>query len=421
MSAALRALWTARDRPTLVLMSQVYVPDPAAVGQYMHEVAAAMSDRDVRVIAITADRGYDDPAQRYTRYEQLDGVHVVRLPWSSFGKRSVPVRLIGGSAFTSQAAAIALGLARIDAVLISTSPPMCGLAGLAVSRARNVPLHDWVMDINPDQIVATGKLGPDAAAVRGFELLNRATLARASTVITLDRFMAARLAEKYPLASAPHVLPPWPLFEPLDAEPDAGAFRREHALGDARVIMYSGNLSIVHPVDTLLEAARRLQRDPRLQFVFVGGGLGRDVIARYVEQQRLSNVRLLPYQPRERLPVSLSAADVHVVAMGEAMVGIVHPSKIYSALAAGRPILALGPRRSHIAELVREHDLGWHIEHGDVEGAVATLSHVADTARDSLRPIGARARALIRARYDKSRLLDEFCTLLGSPGVVSSR
>jgi glycosyltransferase involved in cell wall biosynthesis len=277
------------------------------------------------------------------------------------------------------------------------------------------------MDINPDQVVATGKLGPRAAAVRGFELLNRATLSGASTVITLDRFMAARLAEKYPLARAPHVLPPWSLFDPLDAEPDAGVFRREHGLGDARVIMYSGNLSIVHPVDTLLEAARRLQRYPRLQFVFIGGGLGRGAIARYVEQQRLTNVRLLPYQPLERLPMSLSAADVHVVAMGEAMVGIVHPSKIYSALAAGRPILALGPRHSHIAELVREHDLGWHIEHGDVDGAVAALTRVADTPRDSLRPIGERARALIRTRYDKSRLVDQFCTLLGGADLVAPR
>lgn len=421
MSATLRALWTARDRPTLVLLSQVYVPDPAAVGQYMHDVAAAMARRGVRVIAIAADRGYDDPAQRYTRYEQLDGVHVLRVPWSSFGKRSLPIRLVGGGVFTSQAAALALALARIDSLLISTSPPMCGLAGLAISRARGVPLHDWVMDINPDQIVATGKLAPDAAAVRSFELLNRATFARASTVITLDRFMAARLAEKYPRAQAPHVLPPWPLFEPPDVEPDVSAFRREHALGDARIIMYSGNLSPVHPIETVLDAARRLQRDPRLQFVFIGGGLGRDVIARYVEAHHLTNVRLLPYQPLERLPESLAAADVHLVAMGEAMVGIVHPSKIYSALAAGRPILALGPRRSHIAELVREHDLGWHVEHGDVEGAVAALTRAADAPRESLRAIGARARALMRERYDKSRLLDQFCALLGGVDLVASR
>ena len=98
--------------------------------------------------------------------------------------------------------------------------------------------------------------------------------------------------------------------------------------------------------------------------------------------------------------------------MGDAMVGIVHPSKIYSALAAGRPILALGPRRSHIADMVREHDLGWHVEHGDVDAAVSALTQLADAPRESLRAFGTRARTLIRERYDKSRLLDQFCALL---------
>jgi len=74
----------ARAQPTLVLFSQVYVPDPAAVGQYMHQAAAAMVQRGYRVIAFAADSGYEDPAQRFPRYERMDGVHVVRLPFSSF-------------------------------------------------------------------------------------------------------------------------------------------------------------------------------------------------------------------------------------------------------------------------------------------------------------------------------------------------
>src|SRR5688572_1715009 len=100
----------ARDKPTLVLLSQVYVPDPAAVGQYMHEVAAAMVQRGVRVIVFAADSGYDDPSQHYARYERIAGVHVLRLPLSSFGKSSLPVRLIGGGVFTCQAALLAASL-----------------------------------------------------------------------------------------------------------------------------------------------------------------------------------------------------------------------------------------------------------------------------------------------------------------------
>src|SRR5262245_45133212 len=105
---------------TLLVLSQVYVPDPASVGQHMHDVAKEMVRRGQRVIVLTADRGYDDPTVRYPRRERIDGVEIVRLPASSFGKSSIAVRMAGGSAFVAQALVIALGLPRIDRVLVST-------------------------------------------------------------------------------------------------------------------------------------------------------------------------------------------------------------------------------------------------------------------------------------------------------------
>jgi len=412
----LRGLWDdvrAASSPTLLLISQVYVPDPAAVGQYMHEVAVAMVTRGHRVVVLASDAGYEDPTQRYPRYERLDGVQIVRLPLSSFGKRSLGGRLVGGGIFTCEAALLAACLPRIDHVLVSTSPPMCALAGISVSRLRRVPLSFWAMDINPDQIVTTGRMGPNALPVRSFEWMNRQTLTHAHNVITLDPFMAERLNRKVPIADKLRVLPPWPLFAPDAGSPHAGQrFRAEHGFGDKRVVMYSGNLSPVHPVDTLLSAARELRRDPRLLFVFIGGGLERKTIERYVAEHALDNVRLLPYQPLSRLNESLSAADVHLVSMGQAMVGIVHPSKIYSAMAVGRPIFALGPRRSHIAELVHQHELGWHIEHDDVAGAIRTLQEIAELEHPQLADLGARARAAVSDRYSKSQLLDQFCNWL---------
>jgi glycosyltransferase involved in cell wall biosynthesis len=290
---------------------------------------------------------------------------------------------------------------------------MAACAGLSVSQLRRAPLSFWAMDINPDQILSTGRLTQDARAVRGLEWLNRHTLERAHTVITLDPFMAERLRAKAAIDDKLHVLPPWPLFAMGTHDPLAGQrFRAAHGFADKRIVMYSGNLSPVHPVDTLLRAATALRDDPRLAFVFVGGGLERDAIVRYTREHALSNVRLLPYQPLAGLPESLAAADLHLVAMGEAMVGIVHPSKIYSAMAAGRPIFALGPRRSHIAELVHDHALGWHVEHGDVAGALLALRNFADSAPAELAALGERARNVVHEHYGQAERLDQFCALL---------
>lgn len=404
------------DAPTFVLISQVYVPDPAAVGQYMHQAAAALAERGLRVIVFTADRGYEDPAQAYLQYELRDGVQIVRLPWSSFGKNNLRNRLVGGGIFTAEATLLAAALPRIDHVLISTSPPMVGAAGVALARTRKTKLSVWVMDINPDQIVASGRMSESALPVRALDWLNRQTLRHAKHVVTLDSVMAERLHHNCPGIAHVEVLPPWPLFSVDALDPQAGtSFRRTHGLQDKRVVMYSGNLSPLHPIDTLLHAARALRGDPRLVFVFVGGGAARPALERYVIEHRLANVLMLPYQPLSTLHDSLSAADLHLVSMGEDMVGVVHPSKIYSTMAVGRPVLALGPARSHIAVLVKTHQLGWHIEHGDVTGAIAALEQFAAADQAHLITLGARAHAAIAEHFDPSRLVDRFCRIVQQP------
>ena len=150
--------------------------------------------------------------------------------------------------------------------------------------------------------------------------------------------------------------------------------------------MYSGNHSPCHPLDTLLEAARRLQdrgqmsevggrrsevggrrsevggrrsevggqkADPSIAFCFIGGGSEFTRVQSFAATHKLANIVCLPYQPLETLSASLSAADAHVVVMGDAFTGIVHPCKPYNVLAVGLPLLYIGPEQSHIADLLR--------------------------------------------------------------------
>jgi glycosyltransferase involved in cell wall biosynthesis len=163
------------------------------------------------------------------------------------------------------------------------------------------------------------------------------------------------------------------------------------------VVMYSGNHSPANPLDTLLEAARRLKDDERIRFAFVGGGMSKPALDAFVAEHRLHNVISLPYQPMGDLRYSLSAADVHVVSLGNEMVGIIHPCKVYGAMAVGRPILFLGPAPSHIADLLAAHGIGWHVAHGDVEGCVETLRRVRDSTGALIGEMGGRAQAALRA------------------------
>jgi colanic acid biosynthesis glycosyl transferase WcaI len=396
-------------RRTFVILSQVYIPDPAAVGQHMADAAAEIARRGHRVVVFTADRGYDDPEQRYPARETIDGVEVVRLPFSSLGKGSIALRLVGGMLFALQALVRGLFVDRIDAVVVSTAPPMGPVSALLLSALRRAPIKFWVMDLNPDQLVALRVVEPDSMVARGFDVLNRMVLRRASDVVVLDPQMARRVLNKRDVSDKLQVIPPWSHEALATVEHENNPFRQQHGLEGKFVIMYSGNHSPSHPLSTILAAAERLTDEPDLVFLFVGGGLGK----LEVEASKSPNVRSLPYQPLDRLTYSLSAADVHLVAMGPDMVGIVHPSKVYGAMAIGRPILLLGPPGGGpVGEVIDQHSIGWQVQHGDVDGAVGIIREMLNTDPAQLRRMGARARKVIDQDLSKAALCGKLCDVL---------
>jgi colanic acid biosynthesis glycosyl transferase WcaI len=397
---------------TLLIISQVYPPDPAAVGQHVADAAQEMVRRGWQVIVYTSARGYDDPSKRYAAREQRNGVDVRRLPLSSFGKKSIAIRLLAQGLFMLQATAIGLWTRNVSLVLVSTSPPFAGLGGSIISFIRRVPLVWWVMDLNPDQMIAAGKIGPRAFPARVFDWINRLTMRRARDIVVLDRFMRDRVLAKMPVAEKVQVIPPWANeHQPAYSSPKPNAFRSEHGLEDAFIVMYSGNHAIQHPLDTLLDAAAQMENETRVRFMFVGGGAGKAAVEARIAAGA-KNLISLPYQPLEHIGTSLSAADVHAVTMGDDMVGIIHPCKIYGAMAVGRPIVFIGPKQSHVSEIIAASRCGFTFRHGDVTGTVDAIYALMSVTASERTTMGARASAFAIANHSRKQLLAHLCSVL---------
>ena len=394
----------------ILILTQVYVPDPSATGQLLHDVAVTLIGRGHQVHVLAANRGYEDPGRKYPSRESRNGVTIRRIPLSSFGKSSTVVRVAGALSFVTQAIVRGLFSQKPDAIIVSTSPPLCSLAALICSWLRGIPICYWVMDLNPDQIIKLGILEDGSPPVRLMNWLNRNILGRAKRVIVLDRFMAERVHHKLDVAEKTAVIPPWPHNDhSAQIDHTGNPWRKKH-VGDGRlVVMYSGNHSLAHPLDTVLQAALRLQDEEDLEFLFIGGGLGKRKIEVLIDRERPRNIRSLQYQPLETLHHSLAAADIHVVSVGNELVGISHPCKIYGAMAAGRPILLLGPSSCPAADILRSHNVGWHIAHDDVNGAVEILREIRRTPRERLEEMGRTARELVRRHYSRSALRNRLC------------
>ena len=418
----------------ILLISQVFVPDPAAVGQYMFDAAEALAKEGWYVKVYAADRGYDDPRHKYPAYENIRGINIKRLPWSSFGKRSIPLRLLGQLSFVVQCFLRGIFSRRLDAILVTTSPPMGGVVAWAIAFFRRVPIHFWVMDMNPDQAVKLGAFPPGHPLVKIFDTYMKGILKKAKSIIALDRYMADGLQKKMrgkavdrhegPQAPATSqdaplprlsVLPPWPMDDYLEkVEPDQNPFIVENDLSGKRVFLYSGNHSLAHPIATFLDAAVRLKSDDRAAFLFVGGGKRKGEVDEAAHSHSAPNLHSLPYQPLDKIRYSLSAGDIHLVSMGEEMVGCVHPCKFYSALALGKPILYLGPKRSHIGDILAEHDIGWQVDHGDTDQMERVYREILKTTPDELQRKGDLARHLVEnGPFHREEMVRKFVSIVG--------
>jgi colanic acid biosynthesis glycosyl transferase WcaI len=405
------------SRPkTFLVLSQVFRPDPAAVGQHMTDAAIELARRGHRVRVLAANRGYEDPTQVYPGKEDMEGVEVRRLPMSSFGKGSFLIRIAAAVSFMGQSILRGLLMRHVDCILVSTSPPMCAAAALAIGTIRRrVRIKYWLMDLNPDQLIALEKIGPTSMPARGLNFINRWILRRSSDVVALDRFMKDRLNAKLDVGEKISVLPPWPpqdYDDPVDHADNP--FRKKHNLEGKFVFMYSGNHSIAHPLDAYLEAARRLQDDPRAMFMFIGGGMRKGDVDAMIAEHDLKNVISLPYQPLSELRYSLAAADVHLVSMDERMVGIIHPCKVYGAMAVARPIIMLGPDPSHVSDIIEENQVGWQarVGEGDADEVERIMRNCLDADPDELRAMGRRARDLVCSRLTQQHLCSQFCDVL---------
>jgi glycosyltransferase involved in cell wall biosynthesis len=372
----------------VTLLNQCFYPDVVATGQHLTDLAEALAERGHQVTVITSRRGYDDPQLRFAKRELWQGIDIVRLPSSAFGKTARWRRAVD---FATLLISYALRLAitpRQDVVIALTSPPLIAFVGSLFVQIKGGRLLYWIMDLNPDEAIAAGWLREDSFVTRTLDALQNFALQSSESVIVLDRFMAQRLTGRVTSSERVQIISPWPHDDDVVFDvARRAAFRGRHQLSEKFVVMYAGNHSPCHPLNTLLEAAERLRHNQDIAFCFMGGGSEFASVKQFARSREPANIVCLPYQPRAQLGAALSAADLHVVIMGEPFVGIIHPCKIYNVLKIGAPFLYIGPAESHVMDITRELNgaaPAYVSQHGEVDQVVQQIIAAAAERSDGL-------------------------------------
>jgi len=394
----------------IILLNQFFPPDLAPTGQMAADLAEDLIGMGHQV-SVLASRGSYLGGEKRESHSTWRGIDVHRVSATSLGKRTLAHRALDYGSFYAAAGWALRRMPPPDVIVAMTTPPLIAATGLG-ARQKGTRLVYWVQDLYPEIAIAFGAIGENALHTRTMAAISRRVMAAAASVVVLGEAMADRVVAAGARRDRVTTIPNWADGQVVRSVPhDANPLREDLRRGSRFVVLYSGNIGRAHDVSTLVGAARALAGRDDIAFVFQGEGNKRAELE--LGTRGLPNVRFAPYQPREKLAESLSAADVHLITLSPNVLGLLEPSKLYGIMAAGRPALYVGPDRSEVARTIAAERMGACVNNGDVAGLVKAI--VERAATDELvREEGSRARAAFDREYARPHRTARFARLVES-------
>ncbi len=410
----------------ILLLNEYYPPDTSATAKMAAQVAEALAQR--HRVTVVAGRPSYDPDARYPyallRCDSRNKVIVECVGSTAFPRHQMLRRISNYLSYLALAVLRALAL-RPDVILAMTDPPIAGIAGAIVARLAGRPFVYNIRDLYPDMAVGGDIVRAGKWAAR-WENLHRWALKQAARVIVLGDDMRERILAKGVAAERVVVVrdgtTPTTALGTTTASaaasmPDRGdPVVQEIRQGFPFVVLHAGNLGFYGAWDTLLGAAKILSNE-NTGFVFIGDGANRAALESAARE--LPNVKFAPFRPVAELPHVMMAGDLHIVTVKRGLEGVVVPSKLYSILAAGRPIIVVAPAECDAARIVVESGCGVAADPDDPAAVAAAIRELrAQPVR--LGEMGRRARETA-AKYARVNELNRFVAIIESVAPAQPR
>jgi colanic acid biosynthesis glycosyl transferase WcaI len=393
----------------ILLLNLYYPPDTSATARMAAGVTEALATE--HEVTILCGRPSYDPTERRPwrlwQTERSGKVEIIRVGSTDYPRTQMQRRVLNYLSYVALAVPRSLSI-RCDIVLAMTDPPFEGIVGAFVALLKGKPYVYNVRDMYPDMAVAGSIVQPGVLA-RVWETLHRWALRRATRVIVLGEDMRRLVISKGvdPQRAAvsrdgAEIVPmegPQLALDPAVIDKIRNGFRC--------ILLHAGNIGFYGAWDTIIDAARGLEKDG-VGVVFVGDGAQRRQVERAAAG--LTNVRFLPFFPHTKIPSVLAAADAHIITIKRGLEGVVVPSKMYSILAAGRPIVVVAAKETDAAALGLQYGFAISADPDDPEQLISAIRSLAADPRRLL-TMGAAARAAA-PRYDKVGELGKFSQII---------
>jgi colanic acid biosynthesis glycosyl transferase WcaI len=398
----------------LVVLCPHFAPDLAPTGVVMTRIVSELAARGHELHVVTSLPWYRNHAiepgwgGRLWRTEKTEWGSVIRVhPFPGKSKSNLLRRAIGFLAFS-----YAVGIRsvhadgfpfKVDGVLAMSPPLTLGLTGWFTKIIRRAPLVFNIQDVFPDAAIQTGAIS-NKKIIAAAKWLERVSYQRSDAVVLLSQDLRTNIANKIDVKyhDRLHVIPNFVDTVAITPQGRMTAYRNELGIGDQLVVMYAGNVGFSQSLYLVVEAAAKF---PEVAFVINGDGAARKKLQEDCAQ--LANVYFGDYQPIERLSEVLATGDIHLVPLRAGLASVSVPSKSYSILAAGRPLLAAIDLKTEIPNMLQQSGAGLAVEPDNSSAFIEALGRLVSN-RDQLSEMGTNGRKWVETHASPASVAAQY-------------
>ena len=383
----------------ILFACQFFYPEYVSSATLPYDTACALRDSGFQVDALCGyPREYSQKKNVPLR-ETVDGITILRLKYLQLKRSGFLGRLINYFSFSFMVFLNLWRFAGYRAVVVYSNPPILPWIASWAKMLFGTKLYFVAYDLYPELAVQTHSLREGSVICRLMEHINRCIYTRADGVVVLSNEMREFVLANRPIdPDRVHVIANWYEDEKQEENPENGFA----SMVEGRfVVSYFGNMGICQDMQTILDAMRLLKEE-NVFFLFAGHGNKMEALKAAVEEEGFSNVRIFDFLHGQQFRDALAISDCALVSLAEGTTGLCVPSKTYSYMMKGIPLLAIMDEGDIVRDV--EAGAGCWVRNGDAQGLADAIRTMGS---DSCRLNGMRekCRELYLEKYTR-----EICT-----------
>jgi glycosyltransferase involved in cell wall biosynthesis len=403
----------------ILIHSIVFSPDGVSTAYLYNDIVIGFKDAGYEVVILTTTPHYnliETALQRQPLSRKLfglfyesdfDGIRVIHVHLKKY--KSSIFRIFSFIYWHFLSLIIGLSIKKVDFILSPSPPLSIGLISILIAKKNRAKFIYNVQEIYPDLLIKNGALKSNII-IKSLKWLEKYIYNQASAVITIDQKFYEQIVDRFNEKDKLKIIPNFvdtKLYKPIPKEVELpNLFKKDaHKVR----LLYAGNIGFYQDWEPILFAAKKL-RDTNIEFWIIGEGVKKEYLIKEVEKHKLTNIKVLPYQDRELMPLINSFADIHFISISKEMEQEGFPSKVYTIMACSKPMIVITGENTPLYNFLKPLNCSILISNNRNEEFIDSIVLLANNERKK-QELAQNGYDIIQQYYTKEKVVSQYLIL----------